>query len=304
MIKKDILLHIGLYRTGSTFLEENLRFVKSQKVKIFLPRDELMDDLYEYLHTSSEIIKKKIIQTISKLEQKKIIISSEGIFGHQSNGFVDVAKRFNLLENLFNKPKYIIFFREPSSIVYSLFFEGYKKKYHLQFIEYSTREISSLAKTWPLDNTLGTNFKIFDYNKIFTDYLKISNRVLFVEFENFFSQNELEIKEFEKFLDFDLILNFKKKINISLKNLIYLDFYNKFIIFRIIKMILLTLCKIFTKENGHTKSIILHKYIALINKIIPKKIYENFDHINKLHVEKIKNYHSKNYQEFKNKINK
>ena len=35
-------------------------------------------------------------------------------------------------------------------------------------------------------DTVGTNYKIFDYNKIFEDYLKMQNRVLFIEFEKFF----------------------------------------------------------------------------------------------------------------------
>ena len=41
-------------------------------------------------------------------------------------------------------------------------------------------------------DTVGTNYKIFDYNKIFEDYLKMQNRVLFIEFEKF-----LKIKMFQ-----------------------------------------------------------------------------------------------------------
>ena len=69
-------------------------------------------------------------------KSKKILITSEKIFGHQFNHFKDCSKRFQLLEELFNQPKYVIFFREPSSILNSGFIQGLQKSHSLKFENY------------------------------------------------------------------------------------------------------------------------------------------------------------------------
>ena len=107
--KKIITLHIGLYKTGSTFIQSHFRSVKVDDYRIFAGY-ELTELLIKYLSNPNTEIKDKILDIIENENSKKILISSEAIFGHQFYQFKDCSKRFQLLEELFNQPKYINIF--------------------------------------------------------------------------------------------------------------------------------------------------------------------------------------------------
>ena len=88
------------------------------------------------------------------------------------------------------------------------------------------------------------------------------------------------------------------------KNIIYLQFYNNLLIFKFIKILLINLFKLFNKINsGKDILFLVVNLIEFFNKFIPKKYYDKYPQkIQKLLAE-IKNYHSKNYIEFKKKLN-
>ena len=189
-MNKKIILHIGLYKTGSSFIQKFLELNKNKSYVLFTRKDKLLFYLKQYLENPSISYKEKILKLISNYKEN-ILISSETIFGHQSNGFRDTSKRFKLLEDLFSKPNYIIFFRKPSSIIYSGFFQGLKKNHSLKLSDYYNVNINKLKSLkMPKNFTFGTNFKLFDYNILLNDYLKIQDRVLFVEFEKFFYEKK------------------------------------------------------------------------------------------------------------------
>ena len=299
-MNKKIILHIGLYKTGSTFIQEHLGKVENDNFQIFLPRGKLVEHLLDYLNNPREIIRNKILAIINECKNN-IIISSEGIFGHQSNGFINVLKRMRLLESLFDRPNYIIFFREPSSIIYSGFFQGLKKNFDLKFQNYIYKNINDLHKTIPKDFSQTTNYKIFDYNKIFCHYLNIKERALFVEYEKFFKEKNVDV--LNNFIGLDIFFNFEEKINFSLKKLIYLEFYNKFFLFKYIKIFWLALFRVFlrfkkTRDPSSRLIVLINVLIKITPKIYLKKIEDKHQHL----LDEIRNYHSKNYEDFKKKI--
>lgn len=302
--KKKFILHIGLAKTGSTFIQKNFRFIKNNNYKYFTPLelDKTMG-LEDYLISPDDFKKKRILNFINTIKEENIIISDEGLFGTQSNGYKDINERFKLLENLFKEVRYIIFFREPSSIIYSGFFQGLKKnKLNLKFEDYINTDIEILYKTVPKNSDHNTNYRIYDYNEIFKNYLDIQQRVLFVEFEKFFKdKNTIKLNEF---LGIEVKLDFLNKENTSYKELIYLQFYNKFLFFKIIKILIINFLKLFNKiKSGNDIVITVVNLINFINKIIPKKYYEKSNkEVEKL-LEEIKSYHSKNYNNFKKRLN-
>ena len=163
MLKKKIILHIGLYKTGSTFVQNHLKTINNTNIKVFITEDQLSGSIIKYLKEPKKIFKEKILDTVKNITENKIIISNEGFFGHPSNGFKDVAMRFKLLEDLFQNPSYIIFFREPSSIIYSGFFQGLQKNNHLKLENYYNGDLSKLNNQVRSFKQC-TNFKVFDYN--------------------------------------------------------------------------------------------------------------------------------------------
>ena len=222
--RKNIMLHIGLCKTGSTFIQNHYRSVKLDNYIIFLEESEIVKLILSYLENPNTEIKEKILNIIQNENSKKILISSENIFGDQFTQFKDSSKRFQLLEELFNQPKYIIFFREPSSIIYSVFFQRLHKTHALKFEDFISKNKNDLLRK-SLDS------KIYNYNNIFKDYLNIQNRVLLVEYEKFFKPKEIQIlsyiyKDYTKFrYDFTKVTNFT-----LLRNLTHIFSFEKYIL--------------------------------------------------------------------------
>ena len=301
--KKKIILHIGLYKTGSTFIQSHFREVDLDDYRIFFSDTEIVKLIQKYLNNPNTEIKEKIFNIIHNENSKKILITSEEIFGHQFNHFKEFSKRFQLLEKLFNQPKYIIFFREPSSIIYSGYFQGLLKSYSLKFENYINENKNDLFnRNFYNFFTKGLDYKVYNYNNIFKDYLNIQNRVLFIEYEKFFKEKNGDI--FNNFTGLNVQFNFDKKVNQSLKNLIYLEFYSKFFLFKYIKIIWIQFNKLFFKyRKAREVSLRLIVLINFLIKITPKKYIKEIDDKHQSLLEEIKNYHSENYREFKNKIN-
>ena len=300
MINKNIILHIGLNKTGSTFLQKSITAKRYENYHIDY-KGILTIKLREYLEIPTKEKKDYLLKVINKIKEKNILITSEGIAGHHYNGFSDVKKKFELIEGLFNKPKYIIFFREPSAIIYSGYFQRLQKKYNLLFEDYINKDLNKLYTSSRLE-FFKTNYKVFNYNNIFKNYLNIQNRVLFIEYEKFFKEKNSNV--FNKFTGLNVLFNFEKKVNQSSKNLIYYQFYSKFFLFKYIKIIWLQLNKLFFRyKKARDVSSRLVVLISILIKITPKKYIKEIDDKHKKLLDEIKNYHLKDYREFKNKIN-
>ena len=302
MLKKKIILHPGLQKTGSTFIQEHLKSKNFNECKIFLPDSQIAKLLQEYLENSNIGIKEKIQNIIKNEKSKKIFLSSEGILGHQHYHYKDISKRFQLLEDLFDNPKYIIFFREPSSIIYSGYLNGLQKSYSLKFENYiDENKNDPFNRNFYNEFVKGLDYKIYNYNNIFKDFLNIQKRVLFVDYEDFFKKRD--VIYLENFFGFNLQLNFERKINKSIKNLIYYEIFEKLFFFKYIKIIWIQFNKLFFKYK--TRRDISLRVVVLINflkKFIPQKHFREIDEKHQSLLKKIKNYHSKDYKDFKDKI--
>ncbi len=303
MIDKNIILHIGLYKAGSTFIQRHYESVDLDEYKIFLPKSKINVLILEYLANPNNKIKEEIKKIIQNEKSQNILIGSERIFGHQYYQFKDCSVRFQLLEELFNKPKYILFFREPSSIIYSGYFQGLQKSYSLKFENYINENKNDLKnRNFYNYFARGVDFKIYNYNDIFKDYLKIQNRVLFVRYEKFFL--EKNVNYLNKFTGLNIKFNFTKKRNESLKNLIYLEFFNNYFVFKCVKLIWLQINSIIIDyKKSRDISLRICILINFLIKFIPKKYINKIEENHRNLLEKIKSYHAENYKNFKRKLN-
>tara|TARA_B100001057_G_scaffold43165_1_gene38587 strand:+ start:172 stop:1161 length:990 start_codon:yes stop_codon:yes gene_type:complete len=310
LYKKKIILHIGLSKTSSTFLQNHLDNINKINYKIFTSRNSsiFIKTFLKYLDNPDDKVKEYILSNINEAKNKTIIISSEDILGHQSNGFYFSSNRFKLLEELFKQPKYLIFFREPSKIIYSGFFQGKRKKFNLKFEEYINKDIDELKKI-KLKNFQHTNYRVYDYNTILKEYLNIQDRVLFVEYENFFK--EKKESKLNNFIGLNIKLNWNLRVNESHTNLKYFNFYDKFLFFKFLKIFCIMinklyvkfLCKIYGQDKSSNFLSIITDLINILIKITPKKYIKEIDDNHKRLLEEIKSYHLDDYREFKKKLN-
>jgi len=131
-MQSDIILHTGLYKTATTFLQQ--RVFNRLGIKTILPLSSEMHRLYEIFEKvrkrqlSIAQGRKYIKAYIRPPEAGLLLISNEELFGHDKNLFSDVDWRFEILEQLFDHPRYIITIRRQDAICISSWYQGVKQK--------------------------------------------------------------------------------------------------------------------------------------------------------------------------------
>ena len=120
MKKKEVILHVGLPKTGSTYLEEC----------VFLHLDEVhQDHVNEALKTEflslgwnikfknhmfldTEELKKDIDKYIDSIDKDKILFSDPNLFGSFCDNFRDLQNFSTALKKIFPDAKVLIVFRK------------------------------------------------------------------------------------------------------------------------------------------------------------------------------------------------
>ena len=66
--KKSIILHVGLYKTGSTFIQNHLKYVKQNDLKIYLRRSDptFVKMINNYLEKPNKKLYKNIRNILNK----------------------------------------------------------------------------------------------------------------------------------------------------------------------------------------------------------------------------------------------
>lgn len=208
-MKRQFFLHIGLYKCASTYIQKNLLKIKDENIEVFTPENgrEIYNNFRELIIKKNEKKNLKFFENFFK--KKKVLISIEGLFGHQSNGFADINYRLKIMEKIFNKPKYLIMLRQQSTLLYSAWHQGLRNNINLNFENYVSIDKKTLFKNVIKNFTQGTNYKIYDYNQIFKKYLNLKrNRVKFLLIENY------EAKKKNFFNDILQFFEVKKKITL------------------------------------------------------------------------------------------
>ena len=174
-----------------------------------------------------------------------------------------------------------------------------KNIYTGSFKEYVNKNIDLLSNTKIKNFTQGTNYKIYNYNNLFKDYLNINDRVIFIDYNKFFYGNNLDFNKFTKFININFYKrNFTKKINASNKNLIYFNYYNKFFLFKSILFFL----RILNRLKLIELSFVLEMLISFLNKYHHSKEFQNFKLNLDNYCKYIKNFHKNEFEMFKKKL--
>ena len=101
-----------------------------------------------------------------------MIISHESLLGYHFYNFDDLKTNFNAMEKLFNKPNYLILFREQYEFLYSLWLHRVRKGIKKSFGEFVSNKKIENYNIKKSKNFL-TNYKVYDFNTIFEPYLQI-----------------------------------------------------------------------------------------------------------------------------------
>lgn len=324
MTHQRFFLHIGMHKSASKFLQSKVFSVKNKffsNYKLIVKKKErtaISKIVSNYNEKKISLKKAKVnIKRITK-NYPKVIISHENLLGYHFNGFKNLSENYNSMEKLFNKPKYLILFRDQPDFLYSLWLHRVRKGIKISFSEFVTnKNFTNLGVKKP--KNYATNYKIYDFNKLFKQYLKILNKRAFL----------FNIKKIKKSKDFNNLINLfinetrfrfsvkklNEKINISKEyELTYLYLFktyrhiNKFILLSIIFIYKYVL--FFMKfDKMHYKHEYYNRlsffYFDIINFFLKKKIIGK-DFLNEIDLmkKKIRTYYIDSNRTFYNKINK
>ena len=206
------LIHIGLGKCGSTFLQEEI-FPKISK-KLNIQYIKLYNN--RFLKINNDRIKFHALENLEKCEKilpEKFIISHESLFSYRWE-FSRINKSFDILKkNFSNKTKILIVIRNPYQLLNSIYCQS------IQDMKIIRPENFFYYK--PFDEKIrnGNRFNLynFNYDKLISLYRSYFDDVIVVKFENLGDFNFLK-KIFE--LDNDYIKYLsklrKKKFNKSM----------------------------------------------------------------------------------------
>lgn len=126
----SIILHVGLHKTATTFLQSSI-FPNFENV---------------VFHN------KKLVLSNIPVNNKHILVSNEGMLGcpYFTNGldyFEQFKNSIDYLLNIFNRPKFIICFREPGSFINSCYKQYLHEGGTLDWNEYFSLEGDSIIKS-------------------------------------------------------------------------------------------------------------------------------------------------------------
>jgi hypothetical protein len=124
MIKdKEIIIHVGLHKTGSTFLQKKV-FPNLKTFHLIAPQETRNNIAFNKLMYADDCFYNKIRveNEINKISKKKILITDESFTGQPINMYCNnkstIAKR---LAGLFPDAKIILFIRGQKDMIFSLY---------------------------------------------------------------------------------------------------------------------------------------------------------------------------------------
>ena len=204
----DIILHIGLHKTGTTFLQKNfLKNLNHEYIEYNPP--EIMS-LLEIIFVNSKNIKnnmlkvKKIVELKNKNKKlKRIFLSSERI--SQLFCTNNYEKNLTIIKDIFPKAKIIIFLRYQPDWLLSC----YKQSIHSgdcqsieNFLNYKNNKFKKAEGIYNSNGFLHTNIHKVDYAVLIEKYLKQYGKknVYIFFFENFKKNKKKIVSEICKIL--------------------------------------------------------------------------------------------------------
>ena len=225
-MSKNIYIYGGLYKTASEFLSEKY-FEELDKIKFTIYSSYKKKNNFIYKNflkiingeLSLNLGKKIMREYFNDILTPNILISSTGFFAHRYTAHHDVEKRFLIMEDIFDKPKYIIIIRNQLTSIYSQWHAGLKKRVKVSFKDYTDADINFLkSQKLPSCKEL-TNYRCFDYNQILKPYINLLNedskRVNFLIYEELKKNPSTFLNKINIFLTGESL---KKEIDYTYKN--------------------------------------------------------------------------------------
>ena len=181
------IVHIGLGKTGSTTLQENIFPKLSEKIgyKYWLSDENILDNVK--VHYAKLVLKEASIKKIDILS--KFLISHEGLSGFNEPESVELFAENNL--KAFGYDAHIIItVREPLSYLKSIYFEFVLKK----LIVCSPKDFFDVTNPY-----CNFDIKKFSYDRLISEYKKRFKKVSIIKMEKYndinYLSKKLNIKE-------------------------------------------------------------------------------------------------------------
>ncbi len=203
---KLFFLHIGLHKTGTTFLQKNI-FPNFDTTDLCYNPPNIINAIRDlYRHNYCDELRRETIRIIYReldiICQKKIFLSHEIYSGTPWRNYDDLEKMSSFLKEVFPTAKIILVFRDHGDWLESLYKEAIKDGCLLSIDTFLNYTSGKFGERRNIDKR-NVNALDFNYRRIIDSYIKKYGRcnVFSMEFIELKNNTELFISKIERLLE-------------------------------------------------------------------------------------------------------
>lgn len=280
---KNILIHIGYHKTGSTWLQRELFTTSNETFEPFSFSDEGHSTLAEYFFKDREgyllssfndnyPLLQKEIANIKALPHKDFnrkipVISHERLSGSPHSGGFDAKLISHRIKKVFPEARIFVVIREQKSFILSSYFQYLFNGGKWSFEKYISSKYDGKYPFFS-PNHLNYYLLVKHYQDLFG-----KEKVLVLPYEMLKYEPSLFFEHFENFLNIRMNID-NKKVNTlwNKRNLFYVRYKFRFLnSFR--KKNSLNTCHIF---SNHLTESSVNIILYMMNKLVPKSTEDKF----------------------------
>ncbi len=203
----EVYIHVGFQKCGSTLLQRRF-FPELENVFWYQRSPVLKKVLNQIWKRHPFVIKQQELErelrgTLEQIEERKALISHEGLVGGMMNNYYDHFRYRMLLERFFPEARILLFIRKQDALIESIYKQTLKEGYLQPFRKFVNWKDGEFQVGKPVSvNGINIDVRVLDYRAFYQAYTASfgEDNVMVIPFERMRFDKERILREIKEFM--------------------------------------------------------------------------------------------------------